>query len=292
MIRLRNSGLLLVLSLWTQVSLGQVRQPIALSQVGSELIILDGSGVLLRMDIGASKSVPQMIARLPANIIPVSMAAASLSGSIAIFVTQFYDYSPRRRGDLVQYRIDGGYVRQWPLPWLGIAEGIAADTNGHRVFLGSMNSVHEFNLDNGQFQQLPPLKILGGLQFGSLAYDSESKRLFAADMKSSRLFVWNGRIWTQPTDTRLINRARGIAFHNNKLYLADDSKGTVWVCDWSSPSKVWKTVLTRDAISAHTRRRSADPVAVAVEANMMWIGDLQAGKLIKADVTGQILAVY
>jgi hypothetical protein len=266
------------LCLWVSGALpAQIQQPIGLSWLEpGALLVLDASGSIAQLDTRSGKF--RRVVSLPPNTIPVSLASGRVSRDTLILVTVYYDFSPNRRGNLLAFRPDGSFVRQWPLPWLGVGGGMALDEKEGRAYLGGSKDGLVWSLDVVRGVSRSDVSIPAALKprvVAALAFDSDSGRLFAAD-RSGRMWIRDvsGR-WDEPTDTRMIYRPRGLAFYSNTLYLADESKGVLWAWDMKSRSSLWTAVPSRSVAG-----EPFDPVAVAVDESGIWVGSRKAGRIL------------
>ncbi len=186
---LRTLGLsLFVLSFATGIAAGDDRakleRPVMMDSngPGSELFVLDASGILHKLRLVQDKLEEYGKFSLPAGFTAADMAYASLDGQESMLIAG----TESDRGEVVRYSLDGQPLRTWR--FRNICSGIDYGAATHLAYVATSDSNEIYRLDLRGTGSEYVTRIPYATKLGPVAFDEARQEIYVADVASGKVY--------------------------------------------------------------------------------------------------------
>ncbi len=250
-----------------------------------DLAILDASEGIVKVS-GASKS--QLVPNFGV-FRAIDFTAARLADGDALFVTLHLQQKANTTFTrLSRWSATGRKTGEWPLRVPGgVLAGVAVDQRQQIVYCSDshLGEIYKLDLKNRQPSFVSLLRVREPGTLGPMVFDARRQRLLVADVKKGRILavtLSDNRVDVL-LDQGTIREPLALALDSatDRLYIADATKGLVWV------GSVAGTRLTAKPFSTSYRFR--EPVGLAWSGRTLWVLDRETKRLSQFAADGSIL---
>jgi WD40 repeat protein len=252
--------------------------PVALAMTPAGIVVLQGSGQVLRADLQAP-----VVFRPICQIYDVvyDMAAGVWNGQLSIFVVGLS--SDRKVSRVTWYSADGRLMKQWPT-LSGTLTGISFDASSGTIYLTGENSfIYSISVRGSAINHLT--SIAGASRLGAITVDSTHSRLFVAATESGTVYAMDLTGRNQRQVARGLGSISAMAYDPDRgaLY-ATDSDGHLWMLNPDTsvpPARIGVTTPLRE------------PLGLAlVPGGDLLVGDRGSRCVLRISPAGHVVAQF
>jgi len=271
----------------------RVRQqaPIAMGSLPSGILVVlgvHGKLSLVRSDTGATSPIKETLGYFS----PADMTSSRVFDRDVIFVTMYStsvfaaQQSVERRGLVTEYSSDGQPMHTWSA--LNRAfDGITVDPSRGLLYLGDGVRGEISTLDLQQNATAEPksfIEVAGISRLGSLAFDPDRQRLFAADVGKGGIYVVDLQARKSRPLVSSLGEPAALAYDATKarLYVADAARRCIWQVPLNGRSP------RASVFSSASELREPRGLAIDAGGNL-WVADFGAQAVFKLGPRGEIV---
>jgi len=259
--------------------------PVAVTALPSgELLVVDGSRGIVKVHGSAKSNLIQNFGLFEAT----DLTAARLADGDAFFVTlRLRDNSTANFSRLSRRSTTGREVNQWTLQIPGGAlAGVAIDPVAQIAYCSDSHYGVIYKLDlkrrQSSFDSIVRVRDPGTL--GPMVFDAKRQRLIVADVKQGRILAVTlaNKNVSVLLDEGTIREPTALALDpaTDRLYIADATKGRVWVASMAVPRLAPKTFGTY---------RFREPIGVTWSNGILSVVDRETKRLSQFAANGTVL---
>jgi DNA-binding beta-propeller fold protein YncE len=254
----------------------QLQRPVMMDSngPGTELYVLDDSGVLHEYRV-LEKSISEYgRAGLPADFVPADMSflRSDAPPSLLIAGTQ------SGRGAVIRLSLDHGIVATWNLQ--NICSGVDSDPSGGTAYVATSDSNEIYWLNPRGRQINRVTEIPEASKLGPLALDEKREQVYVADVANGQVYQYSVKAKKSNVVAR-VSTPTALVFDSetDRLFIADPGQGAIFVVD----TRATKPVAVRFA-----SLRSPYGMTVLSEGRVA-VADYSANSILVFSGSGELL---
>jgi len=194
---------------------------------GTDLFVLDESGILHKFHVMQNSLQEFGRAPLPAEFTPADMAFAAAEGQDSLLIAG----TEAGHGALVRYSIDGVALHTWT--FRNICSGIDFSTAKHSAYVATSDSNEIYRVDLTKPQPVFVTRISEATKLGPVALDEGHQQFFVADVASGKIYQYSLAGKNSKVLAAGLSAPTALAFdaESNRLFVADPGRGGVFTVD-------------------------------------------------------------
>lgn len=212
---------------------------------GSELYVLDESGVLHEFKVGADSLAEYGRASVPSDFTAadISFLQSKAPASVLIAGTQ------SGRGLVMRLSIAGHVLQTWPSQ--NVCSGVDSGSSGDTAYVATSDSNEIYQLDTRMARAVLVARIPDASKLGPVAFDEQRQELYVADVASGQVYQYSIATKTSKVFLTHLSTPTALVFDadTRQLFIADPGQRAVFVADTRAP-KPAAAVFASDPLKA------------------------------------------
>ena len=212
---------------------------------GSELLVLDASGILHELRVTQNSLEENRKITLPRELIAADMAYSLSDGQESLLIAG----TKSGRGIVVRYSLDGRSLKTWS--FRNVCSGIDFGVASHSAYVATSDSNEIYRLDLQGTEITYLTRIANAAKLGPLAFDEARREIYVADVASGRIYQYSIATKASKVLVADLSAPTALVFdpETRRLFIADPGRRAIFTVDTRS-SKVVATEFASDPLKA------------------------------------------